>query len=411
MKVFVFDLLPYGENLEHLKNGATELPWPLHKRHFKPQVAVRTYAEHLDAWQALDELGYDGVGFNEHHTSPYGLMNSPNLLAASAAQRTRRLKLLIYGNLLPIHEPLRLAEELAMLDCLSNGRIISGFARGIPREHNVFNVPLGESRARFEEAWEIIRRAWTEEAFSYEGQFWQYRDVAIWPRPVQQPHPPVWVPVTASKETIEWAATHNIPITPGIASHRGLREDVIRYYARQLAQHGHRMTPDHLVIQADVYVADTKNQAIEEAGPYALYFNRTLFSHGNITERDLQAEAGYVSSAAHDYLRPENVPVVSGNRERYRNMTMDDIRRTAQDQPWGPPDEVAERIIAAADHAGARQVTVSLNRGAMPHAMFMEQIHRFARDVLPRLQAHEVSRVPAAEGEATDAFVPTARPA
>ncbi|HEY3061340.1 MAG TPA: LLM class flavin-dependent oxidoreductase [Chloroflexota bacterium] len=397
MRVFIFDLLPYGENLEHLKNGASELPWPLAKQHFKPEVAVRTYQEHLEAWEALDKLGYDGVGFNEHHTSPYGLMNSPNLLAASAAQRTKNLKLLIYGNLLPIHDPLRLAEELAMLDCLSNGRIISGFARGIPREHNVYNVPLSESRARFEEAWEIIRRAWTEEVFSYDGRFWQYKDVAIWPRPVQQPHPPVWVPVTASKETIEWAGEHNIPITPGIASHRGVREDVIRYYTRQLNQHGHQITPGHLVIQADVYVADTKEQAIEQAGPYALYFNRTLFSHGNITERKLQAESGYVTNASHDYLRPENVPLVSGSRERYRSMTMDGIRQVAQEQPWGPPDEVAERIISAADHAGANQVTVSLNRGAMPHAMFMQQIERFAREVLPRLQAHQVTRVPAAE--------------
>ena len=103
---------------------------------------MRTYAEHLDAWEAMDRLGYDGVGFNEHHTSPYGLMNSPNLLAAAAAQRTKRLKLLIYGNLLPLHDPLRLAEELAMLDCLSNGRLVSGFARGIPREYNVYGVPL-----------------------------------------------------------------------------------------------------------------------------------------------------------------------------------------------------------------------------------------------------------------------------
>ena len=86
--------------------------------------------------------GYDGVGFNEHHCSPYGLMNSPNLMASAAAQRTKKLKLLIYGNLLPLHEPLRLAEELAMLDCLSEGRIISGFARGIPREYQVHNVPL-----------------------------------------------------------------------------------------------------------------------------------------------------------------------------------------------------------------------------------------------------------------------------
>jgi len=394
VKVFVFDLLPYGENLDHLKNGATELPWPLAKKHFTPEVAVRTYAEHLDAWEEIDKLGYDGVGFNEHHTSPYGLMNSPNLLAASAAQRTRRLKLLIYGNLLPIHEPLRLAEELAMLDCLSNGRIISGFARGIPREHNVYNVPLADSRARFEEAWEIIRRAWTEEVFSHQGQFWTYHDVAIWPRPVQQPHPPVWVPVTASKETIEWAGKHNIPITPGMSSHRGVREDVIRYYARQLEQHGHHITPGHLVISAEVYVADSKAQAVDEAGPYALYFNRTLFSHGNITERDLQAEAGYVSNASHDYLRPEHVALVSGSRERYRSMTMEGIRQLAENMPWGTADEIVERIISAADHAGANQVTVSLNRGAMPHEMFIHQIRRFASEVLPRLQAHEVTGVP-----------------
>ena len=119
MKVFIFDLLAYGEQLDHLKIGS-ELPYPLSNRYFKADVAVRTYAEHLDAWEEMDRLGYDGVGFNEHHCSPYGLMNSPNLMAAAAAQRTKRLKLLIYGNLLPLHEPLRLAEELAMLDCLSN---------------------------------------------------------------------------------------------------------------------------------------------------------------------------------------------------------------------------------------------------------------------------------------------------
>jgi len=106
MKVFVFDLLAYGEQLEHLKIG-NELPYPLPRKYFKPEVAARTYAEHLEAWEELDRLGYDGVGFNEHHCSPYGLMNSPNLLAAAVARRTKRLKLLIYGNLLPLHEPLR----------------------------------------------------------------------------------------------------------------------------------------------------------------------------------------------------------------------------------------------------------------------------------------------------------------
>ena len=168
MKVFVFDLLAYAEHLDHLKVG-NELPYPLSSQHFKSDIAVRTYAEHLDAWEEIDRLGYDGLGFNEHHCSPYGLMNSPNLMAASAAQRTKRVKLLIYGNLLPLHEPLRLAEELAMLDCLSNGRLISGFARGIPREYQVHNVALSESRARFEEAYDIVTRAWTDDIFSYQG--------------------------------------------------------------------------------------------------------------------------------------------------------------------------------------------------------------------------------------------------
>ena len=394
MKVFVFDLLPYGENLEHLQVDK-ELPYPLSQRYFKPDVAVRTYAEHLDAWELLDTLGFDGVGFNEHHTSPYGLMNSPNLMAASAAQRTKNIKLLIYGNLLPLHEPLRLAEELAMLDCLSNGRLISGFARGIPREYNVYNVKHSESRARFEEAYDIIMKAWTEDVFSYEGKFWSYRNVAIWPRPVQQPAPPVWTPITSSKESIEWAAAHDVPITPGLGS-RALREDIIRYYAQCLARAGRQITPGHLTISLEAYVADSKAQAVREYGPHHLYFNRVLFSHGNTTELDLNKKTGYLSDDSTGYMRPENLAVAARSRADYRDMTMADVERNAENLPWGTAAEVRERIIEAAEHAGAATVQLSFNRGVMPHEMFVEQIRRFAQDVLPALQAHEITAVPLA---------------
>jgi alkanesulfonate monooxygenase SsuD/methylene tetrahydromethanopterin reductase-like flavin-dependent oxidoreductase (luciferase family) len=398
MKVFVFDLLAYGKQLEHLKVG-NELRYPLARKHFEANVAVRTYAEHLQAWEELDRLGYDGVGFNEHHCSPYGLMNSPNLMAAAAAQRTSRLKLLIYGNLLPLHQPLRLAEELAMIDCLSGGRLISGFARGIPREYQVHHVPLSESRARFEEAFEIVTRAWTEEVFSYSGRFWSYRDVAIWPRPTQQPYPPIWIPVTASRESIEFAARHNIPITPGLGGAGGLRDDIIRLYANCLREHGHRISPDHLSLAITAYVADSKAQAVKEAGPYYLYFNRTLFSHGNFTETSLARAAGYASAASTNYVRHENLRAAERPREDFRNMTMDDVARQAESMPWGTPQEVTERIVTAAEQAGAGTVQISLNRGAMPHEMFLEQIRRFAREVLPTLQAHVVRRVPLAEAE------------
>jgi alkanesulfonate monooxygenase SsuD/methylene tetrahydromethanopterin reductase-like flavin-dependent oxidoreductase (luciferase family) len=395
MQVFVFDLLAYGEQLEHLKVG-DELPYPLSNRHFKPEVAVRTYAEHLDAWEEMDRLGYDGVGFNEHHCSPYGLMNSPNLLAAAAAQRTQRLKLLIYGNLLPLHEPLRLAEELAMLDCLSNGRLISGFARGIPREYQVHNVALAQSRARFEEAYDIITRAWTEEVFAYAGKFWSYKDVAMWPRPVQRPHPPIWMPIVASKESIEFAARHAIPITPGLRP-GGLREDIIRYYAACMARAGHRITPQHLSLGISCYVAGSKAEAVREFAPYHLYFNKTLFSHGNFTETSLQRAAGYASAASTDYVRPENQQAAALAREDFRNLTLADVERQAEAMPWGAAEEVTRRIIAAADAAGADCVQLSLNRGVLPHDMFIEQIRRIARDVLPALQAHAVTRVPLAE--------------
>jgi alkanesulfonate monooxygenase SsuD/methylene tetrahydromethanopterin reductase-like flavin-dependent oxidoreductase (luciferase family) len=395
MKVFLFDLLPYGEQLEHLKVG-TELPYPLPRQHFKSDVAVRTYDEHLATWEEADRLGFDGIGFNEHHCSPYGLMNSPNLMASAAAQRTKRAKLLIYGNLLPLHEPLRLAEELAMLDCLSNGRLISGFARGIPREYQVHNVPLAESRARFDEAYEIIIRAWTEEVFSYSGQFWSYKDVALWPRPVQRPHPPVWIPVTGSKESIEFAARHDITITPGLRP-GGLQEDMIRFYAKCLASHGHRITPNHLSMGINAYIADSKAQAVKENGPYFLYFNRTLFSHGNFTETSLSQAAGYMSRQSVDYVRPENQREVERARTDYRNMTLDDVERMAERLPWGTAKEVTERIIATVDRAGANTIQVMMNAGAMPQEMFIEQVRRFARDVLPALQAHEVTRVPVAE--------------
>jgi alkanesulfonate monooxygenase SsuD/methylene tetrahydromethanopterin reductase-like flavin-dependent oxidoreductase (luciferase family) len=396
MKVFVFDLLAYGEQLEHLKVG-NELPYPLPNKYFKPNVAARTYAEHLEAWEELDRLGYDGVGFNEHHCSPYGLMNSPNLLAAAAAQRTKNLKLLIYGNLLPLHEPLRLAEELAMLDCMSNGRLISGFARGIPREYQVHNVPLAQSRARFEEAFDIVTRAWSEEIFSYDGIFWSYKDVALWPRPLQRPRPPIWMPIVGSKESIEFAARHDLPITPGLGRSQGLRDDIIRHYARCLVQSGHRITPDHLSLGISAYVADSKVQAVREMGPHHLYFNRTLFSHGNFTETDRLRQTGYSSAGSTDYVRPENARAAQFAREDFRGLTMANVERQAEQMPWGTPDEVTKQIIDAAESAGANTVQVSLNRGVLPHEMFMEQIRRFAAEVLPALQAHKVTRVPIAE--------------
>jgi alkanesulfonate monooxygenase SsuD/methylene tetrahydromethanopterin reductase-like flavin-dependent oxidoreductase (luciferase family) len=165
-----------------------------------------------------------------------------------------------------------------------------------------------------------------------------------------------------------------------------LRDDIIRYYARCLAQAGHTITPAHLSLGISTYVADSKAEAVRERGPYHLYFNRTLFSHGNFTETELQREAGYASAESTDYVSPENRRAVQFARADFRGMTMADVGRRAEQMPWGTADEVAERIIEQADSAGANMVQISL----------IEQIRLFARDVLPVLQAHEVARVPRA---------------
>src|SRR5579872_1514108 len=329
MRVFVFDWLAYGENVDKFRVDG-EMP-RLGKSHFNPQAAVDTYREHLEAWLELERQGFDGIAINEHHATPYGLGNSPNLIAAAIATMTRRLKILIYANLLPLHDPLRLAEELAMLDCLSNGRLIAGVGRGAPREYKIFNVPMSESRARFEEAFEVIRRAWVEESFSFQGQFHTYRDVSIWPRPVQQPHPPVWVPATGSRETIEWAAANDIAITPGVFP-GPVREDTIKHYARSQARYGRKVTPDHLNIMIDCYVADSKARGVEEYGPYLLYLFNTLLTYGQVFQKDVK---GYYSSTAFEHLRMGPKGTLAEDDTIFNRWTMDTLRAAAENMPIG----------------------------------------------------------------------------
>jgi alkanesulfonate monooxygenase SsuD/methylene tetrahydromethanopterin reductase-like flavin-dependent oxidoreductase (luciferase family) len=392
VKVYIFDLLPYDKHFEQYK-ADRHLPYPLSGDHFDRDVAARTYEEHLRVWKELDELGFDGVGLNEHHTTPHGLMNSPNMMAAVGAQRTKNLKFLLLGNLLPLHNPLRIAEELAMADCLSHGRILSGFARGVPREYHVYNVPMSESRARFEEAIDIVLKAWTENVFNYEGKFWSYKDISIWPRPYQQPHPPVFIPFTGSKETIEFAGRHNFnAVIPHLKP--GVMEDVTGYFSGALARHGHTLTSEKIVLFIDAYVAADKTQALEEYAPYFLYFNQTLWHHGSLQPKGTRTNTGYVASSSYDYVRPENRGDIEMDREKIRQTTMADVERRVRNDEllWGPPKQVADRLIAEAEHTGANTLLLNLNLGALPNKLFLEQVRRLGRELLPRLQAHQVKR-------------------
>lgn len=205
MKVYGFDLLPWP----HLDEPSY---YPDPNALFDPARGTALYAEHLDQMVMFEECGFDAICMNEHHAKPYGLMPSPNLIAAALTQRTRRIKIGILGNLPALHgHPVRLAEEIAMLDCMSGGRIISGFVRGVPQEYLALTTPLTDARERLGEAWDLVVKAWTtHEPFDWHGKYFDYERVSIWPRPVQQPHPPIVLPAD-SDEGIETAARRRVP--------------------------------------------------------------------------------------------------------------------------------------------------------------------------------------------------------
>jgi alkanesulfonate monooxygenase SsuD/methylene tetrahydromethanopterin reductase-like flavin-dependent oxidoreductase (luciferase family) len=399
MQIFLFDLLAFDHHFDEFKPGR-HMPFPLPGSYFDREVAARSYEQHLAVWEEMDRLGYDGVGLNEHHTTPHGLMNSPNMMAAVGAQRTKKLKFFILGNLLPLHNPLRIAEELSMADNLSRGRIMAGFARGVPREYKVYDVPMADSRARFDEALEVILKAWQEDVFSHQGKFWKYKDIAIWPRPYQAPHPPVWIPFTGSKETIECAAAGNF----GAAihhPHRGVVQDMIAYFGKKLAENGHRIDPNQICMMTEAWVADSGAKAVEEYGPYFLYFNNVLWHHGGNPpgQKANPMASGYVKSSSYDYVRPENQSAAVIDREKFRALNRKDVEANVAsgELAFGNAKEVTERLIEQAEAVGANKLLINVNFGAMPNDLFMEQVRRFGRDVLPKLQAHQVTRIPAME--------------
>lgn len=390
MQVFIFDWTAYVENVDKFRtNGALGR---LGSEHFNKNAAADTYKNHVEAWVELERQGFDGIAINEHHGTPFGLGNSPNLMAAALSQLTSRIKILVYANLLPIHEPLRLAEEVAMLDCMTRGRFICGVGRGAPREYKIFNVPMSESRGRFNEAFEVMRRAWTEDSFSFDGDFYQYKDVSIWPRTYQLPHPPVWVPLTGSKETIEWAAEQDATITPGVFP-GPMRDDTIRYFAECQARHGRKVDANKISIMVDCYVADSKEQAIEEYAPHLMYLFNTLLRYDQVWQEDVKKQ-GYYSSTAFEHLREGAKGTLAEDGTVFNEWTLDTVRGAAQNMPLGTADEIVERIIAECTDAGANNVLLVCNRGDMPHEMYMNQVRRIGQEVLPRLQAHNITVVP-----------------
>jgi len=223
------------------------------------------YARAFERVAIMDEGGYDGVWLAEHHFNTYSVCPSPHLMAMNFATRTKNLRIGLAVSLAVFYNPLRLAEEVALLDVLSGGRINWGAGRGFdPTEFKAFKVPVEESAERFQEAVDIVLAAWTNEKLTFHGRFWDYDDVEVLPKPMQRPHPPTWLAAT-SPQALQRAASkgHTILMDPH-ATHAEIREKRA-LYQQTLEAHGHSIEGRDIPMARLVAIAPTAEQAREVA--------------------------------------------------------------------------------------------------------------------------------------------------
>jgi alkanesulfonate monooxygenase SsuD/methylene tetrahydromethanopterin reductase-like flavin-dependent oxidoreductase (luciferase family) len=194
MRVMSFHLMPYADLDLSVKDQYRSVWLVLPNSYFDPEKGHKLYNRYLDELELCAELGFDGVCVNEHHQNAYGLMPSPVVTASALARRTKDCRIAILGNAFCLREhPLTLAEEHAMIDCITGGRLISGFVRGVGAEYFSMAANPVLSLERHIEATDLVVKAWTQPGpFAFEGKHYHFEYVNVWPRPYQQPHPPIW---------------------------------------------------------------------------------------------------------------------------------------------------------------------------------------------------------------------------
>ena len=349
---------------------------------YDPVRGNAVYHDYLDELEHADQLGFDGICVNEHHQNAYGLMPSPNLMAAALTRRTTQAKIVVMGNSVALYNPpTRVAEEFAMLDVLSGGRLVAGFPVGTPMDTNYcYGEPPATLRDKYREGVELILRAWeADEPFPFNGRYTQLRYVNVWPRPVQQPRPPVWIPGGGSVETWEWCVEHDFLYA--YLSYFG-------YEAGKKVMDGFWETVDRLGADPNPYragflqfvaVADSDAQAEELYAEHALYFyNRCLHVFRGFT-----SPPGYTSIET--MKRGIRSQVSAAAVMAMSDLTWKDI----VDRGYviaGSPQTVVDRLGEVVDNLHVGHLMLLLQFGSMPKDVVLQNSERFATEVMPKLR-------------------------
>jgi natural product biosynthesis luciferase-like monooxygenase protein len=330
------------------------------------------FAQCLRLAERADQRGYASVKTVEHYFFEYG-GHSPNpvVFLSAIAARTHRIRP-ITGAVIPaFNNPIKLAAELALLDNLSGGRLDAGFGRAfIPKEFEAFGVSMEESRARFEEGIDIVTKLWTEERVSYEGRFHRFEDVRLMPRPVQRPHPPIWVAAVASMESFVWAGQrgYNLMIVPYAGDMRKVRE-MVRAYRDAWRDAGHRPGTEQIQASLHCYVAETDQAAVQGVKPR------------------LDRYIDVLSEAVSSWTTQPEGPYVG-----YRKMVESIAKTTTQSMLdnnqalIGSPDAVVEQLKLQTELFGEIEPSMQINFGGMSDAEAFRTLELFATHVMPKFQ-------------------------
>ena len=372
---YYFTEQPYTGYDPELQKQYPALRLMLPNAHFDPEIGSELYSRYHEEYAVADDVGFDGIMINEHHTAPFCMQASINITGAILAKITRRTKILMLGNPLPvIDNPLRLSEELAMIDMISGGRLISGFVRGGGVENLANNVNPVYNRERFEEAHDLIMAAWTRPGpFSWEGKHFQYRVVNPWALPLQKPHPPVMVPGTVSPETVVWAAKHAYPYVV-LGSSLEQTKELIELYRETAAEAGYEMGPQHIGYLMRVFVADTEEKAQQE-GLNFFWQNGAL----NKQIREWMAPPGYASV---DFAGIRKTRAVSKDFDSQAYQEAQDNYQLI----LGTPDQVIEKMRYVRDLLGLGHICLWAHDGRMTHEDTVRCIELLGKEVLPALR-------------------------
>jgi alkanesulfonate monooxygenase SsuD/methylene tetrahydromethanopterin reductase-like flavin-dependent oxidoreductase (luciferase family) len=395
MKLMWFHLMPYTELPDDFRDKHPSVWVDIHSSLFDPKRAHLMYNDFMDELEYAAQCGFDAICVNEHHSNGYGLMPSPNLIASSLARRTTDTAICVMGNSLALYNPpTRVAEEFAMIDVISGGRLIAGFPVGTPMD-TCFAYGQNPSmlRQRYLEAHDLVMRAWQEQdTFAFNGRFNQQRYVNIWPRPVQRPHPPVWIPGGGSVETWQWCAEMDYVYC--YLSYYGYKagQATMTGFWNEMARLGKDRNPYRAGFLQFVGVGESRQHAFDLYAEAAEYFYgrclhvdaRWAVPPGYTSEGSQRAGIeSQVKKAADANVRGKS----TGERFASVAREMDAI----VDQGYviiGSPDEVAEQLREVATNLNVGHLMLLLQYGNMSKDLTRYNTRLFAEQVMPKLKDH-----------------------